>query len=170
MGLFKKRPDPISDRARALKCEIAALEAQIRELHAKAKTEPRLRSTVVPHSNGHDLGDVSETPKSSDPVFETIGRRNLESPIETLDTPELYNDLGVRKFDLTATWKRMQSHFRGPTANNPKLVSYLAAGSIRGLRPLRYEKRIARRRVMALFVILFLLVWGVAAAFVRHNG
>ena len=33
---------------------------------------------------------------------------------------------------------------------NPKLINYLAAGSIQGLRPLRYEKRVARNRFFAL--------------------
>ena len=41
---------------------------------------------------------------------------------------------------------------------NPKLVNYLAAGSIQGLRPMRYEKRVARNRVLALDVIVILLV------------
>lgn len=172
MGFFKKRTDPISARARALKAEIAALEAQIRDLNSKVgnnKHQPRLRSTVVPHPLENGVSSNSSA-KPANPVFETFNGRNLEVPIETVDAPELYNDLGVRKFDVTAVWKRMQNHFRGPTANNPKLVSYLAAGSIKGLRPLRYEKRIARNRFMALFVILFLLVWGVAAAFIRHRG
>ena len=44
---------------------------------------------------------------------------------------------------------------RGSPAVNPKLVSYLAAGSIKGLRPLRYEKRIARNRFIFLTVFFF---------------
>jgi hypothetical protein len=169
MAFFKKRSDPISERARTLKTEIADLEAQIRQLRSKAETEPRLRSTVIP--NGQETAVASEAAsRSLDPVFEPVGRRTLEAPIEAADPAELYNDLGVRKFDLAAAWRRLQNQFRGPTANNPKLVSYLAAGSINGLRPLRYEKRIARRRVMMLFVMLFLLIWGITAAFVRHNG
>ncbi|MDB6021766.1 MAG: hypothetical protein JWQ04_1623, partial [Pedosphaera sp.] len=35
MGWFNKKTDPISERARALKEEIAALEAQIKRLDAK---------------------------------------------------------------------------------------------------------------------------------------
>src|SRR6266511_3521669 len=48
MGLFngKKKADPISTRARALTAEIAALEAQIKELGTQMQqppTRPRLR-------------------------------------------------------------------------------------------------------------------------------
>src|ERR1700677_5139730 len=49
MGWFKKKPDPLSDRARALSDEIAALEAQIKRLDAQAHAAPPpppLRSTA----------------------------------------------------------------------------------------------------------------------------
>src|SRR2546430_10854405 len=52
MVLFKKKPDPISDRARTLKDEIAHLEHQIKKLDAHLQREqekPRLRSTALPH-------------------------------------------------------------------------------------------------------------------------
>jgi hypothetical protein len=44
-------------------------------------------------------------------------------------------------------------------------VNYLAAGSIQGLRPLRYEKRVARNRFIVLAVILLLALWGLIAIF-----
>jgi len=47
------------------------------------------------------------------------------------------------------------------------LISYLAAGSIQGLRPLRYEKRVARNRVFALTLVFLFVVWGLIAL-LRH--
>jgi hypothetical protein len=76
------------------------------------------------------------------------------------DSPGHYNELGLRKYDLHAAWSRFKSHFRGPVASNPKLVSYLAAGSIQGLRPLRYEKRVARNRFLVFVAALILALWG----------
>ena len=58
-------------------------------------------------------------------------------------------------------------HVHGPSANNPKLVNYLAAGSIQGLRPLRYEKRVARNRVIALTVILVAVLGGILKILLR---
>jgi hypothetical protein len=86
----------------------------------------------------------------------------LQAQPET-STSAHYNELGVRKYDLTSAWRRLKNQFRGPVTSNPKLVHYLSAGSIQGLRPLRYEKRVARNRVIALAVGLALALWGVIA-------
>ena len=54
MAWFRKKPDPISDRARALNEEIARLESQIHALDAQVQrdqSQPRLRSTALPHGN-----------------------------------------------------------------------------------------------------------------------
>jgi len=63
---------------------------------------------------------------------------------------------------------RIRNHFRGPSTTNPKLVSYLAAGGIQGLRPLRYEKRVARNRFILLVAVLFVILLGLVAVFVRR--
>jgi hypothetical protein len=102
-------------------------------------------------------------------VFEPIDRRNLDAPAANGSSLEHFNDLGVRKYDATALWRRLRSHFRGPPVSNPKLVTYLAAGSIRGLRPLRYEKRVARNRFIALLIILLCLIWGIIAVLLGSN-
>ena len=70
--------------------------------------------------------------------------------------------------NLTSALRRFKDFFRGPPTPNPKLVSYLAAGSIKGLRPLRYEKRVARNRFILLCVVLVLIAWGVVAVFLRQ--
>jgi hypothetical protein len=167
MGKFTKKSDPISERARALTEQITELEEQIRLLSAQqARLEaqdhhhPRLRSTAIPR------GPTIAAPASPEPVFEELDQGRLNQEPEPA-TPEHFNELGVRKYDLPAAWRRLLSHFRGPPAPNPKLVNYLAAGSIQGLRPLRYEKRVARKRFVLFLVILILLVLGLIAAFVR---
>ena len=40
MGLFKKKADPITDRARALNAEISALEARIKKLNQQVQADP----------------------------------------------------------------------------------------------------------------------------------
>ena len=85
------------------------------------------------------------------------------------DPRDHYNELGVRKYDLPALWQRLRNHFRGPTTNNPRLVNYLAAGGVHGLRPMRYEKRVARNRFILLVVVLFLILLGVISVFVRNH-
>jgi cell division protein FtsB len=48
-------------------------------------------------------------------------------------------------------------------------VSYLAAGGIQGLRPLRYEKRVARNRFIFFVIILFLALLGTLLVFLKGH-
>jgi hypothetical protein len=176
MGWFKKKADPISDRARALSEEIAALEAQIRKLDAKLESvppAPRLRSTAMPHGAATTIHTPQPQPAAPpvprEPIFEEVDQARLRARTETETTREHYNDLGVRKYDLAAFWARFRNNFRGPPTANPKLVNYLAAGSIQGLRPMRYEKRVARNRFFVLFFGLFALLVGFFAYFYIHR-
>ena len=172
MGLFNKKADPISERERRLNEEIAALETQIRRLDkqaaqatAPAPAGPRLRASG-PAAPRREPAPAATAPRT--PVFEPNDYQKSGANLEPETTPQHFNELGVRKFDLPAAWRRLRNYLRGPGAHNPKLVSYLAAGSIKGLRPLRYEKRVARNRFIALFLILVVLIWGLAAALLRH--
>jgi len=40
---------------------------------------------------------------------------------------------------------------------------------VQGLRPLRYEKRVARNRFVALVIVLFLILLGVISLFVKYH-
>ena len=170
MGFFKKKTDPISARSKALNAQIASLEAQIKKLDHKLQPEAAFsRGRTAQRSKPANPNSTRAAAMPREPVFEPVDHRHLVPSAEQEHTPEHFNDLGVRKYDLAAAWGRLRGHFRGPPASNPKLVTYLAAGSIRGLRPLRYEKRVARNRFIALFLILVCLLWGIIAVFIRSR-
>ena len=178
MGWFTKKADPISERARALNAEIAALENKIKQLDVQleqSESHPRLRSTTVPHGptvahpSPATAATVQRVSNPPEPVFEEVDQDQLKVRPETTTTPEHYNELGLRKYDLVALVHRIRNHFRGPAATNPKLINYLAAGSIQGLRPLRYEKRVARNRFIALVLFLLLVLLGIISMFVRNR-
>lgn len=182
MGLFRKKLDPISERAKSLNDQIAALEAEIHRLAEQKEeapapaspspfrasppvppaSQPRLRSTARPHGLNVPAAPPPE------PVFEEVDQERIKSE-EEMPAPQPEQELGIRKNDLASAWQRFKNHFRGPAASNPKLVSYLAAGSIQGLRPLRYEKRVARNRFIVLAVFLVLALWGLIAIFVSRR-
>ena len=173
MALFRKKADPISDRARALNAEIAALEAQIKHLDSRLQQNPspRLRSTALPRGEILDRSPEHQPQRASgpvEPIFEKVDQDRLKARNED-GTPEQYNELGVRKYDLPALLRRIRNHFRGPSTTNPKLVSYLAAGGIQGLRPMRYEKRVARNRFIALVILFFFVLLGIGAVVFNHR-
>jgi hypothetical protein len=184
MGLFRKKADPISERARALNQQIAALEAEIgrlsekQENHGRPKVsspppepaptqrQPRLRSTALPHGHsGATLQAQAPTPAApntpEEPVLEDVNPFRVETqPAVPVERSE---QLGVRKAEPVSLWQRIKNNFRAQPMSNPKLVNYLAAGSIHGLRPLRYERRVARNRFLLLVVALAVMLWGLLA-------
>ena len=165
MALSKKKSDPISDKARALNDRIAALEAEIKTLDTQlARTpEPKSRSAATPvaeiFNRPIEKPAMPFTPKLNEPVFEEVNRAKFVTQPDNV-APEHFNDLGLRKYDLPALWNRLRNHFRGPTTSNPRLVNYLAAGGVQGLRPLRYEKRVARNRFFVLVVVVTAVLVG----------
>jgi len=169
----KKKNDPISDRARTLNDQIAALESEIKKLDTQIQRAPvpKLRSTALPHGTSVPHGaepPPAPKPVAHEPVFERVNQEPLQSRPDS-ESPDHFNELGVRKYDLPALWGRLKNHFRSPTSNNPRLVNYLAHGGVHGLRPMRYEKRVARNRFIALVVFLFLILLGVISVYVKHH-
>lgn len=155
MAWLKRKSDPISERAKTLNAEIVALEAQIRRLDVESRLEPAARK---PHPA-----------PPAEPIFQAGGQKLLTTRQDALTTPQHYNELGVRKYDLVALGDRVRGWFRGPPPSNQKLVNLLAAGSVQGLRPLRYEKRVARRRFILLVIALTLVLLGIVSVFVRNH-
>ena len=168
----RKAGDPISERERALTEQISSLEAEIKKLDSQlqrgATPTPKLRSTAIPH--GTTVSRKPDAPlakaPAGDPVFEEI--KPLKPSTET-DAPDRFNELGVRKYDLPALWQRIRDQFRRPTTSNPRLVNYLAAGGVHGLRPLRYEKRVARNRFIFFTTILFVILLGLILALTKFR-
>lgn len=194
MGFFKKKTDPVSERARTLNEQIAALEAEIQRLSAErpvedsrrpapppprtsapepaAKSQPKLRSTTLPHSHTASTlrPQPAEPPPERQPVEEPVleDLNPFRNPAEATPPNGTHSRLGLRGADSVSVWERIKNNFRGPATSNPKLVNYLAAGSIQGLRPLRYEKRVARNRFLLFAVALALMLWGLLAVILKR--
>ncbi|HXC35101.1 MAG TPA: hypothetical protein VNV43_04460 [Candidatus Acidoferrales bacterium] len=165
--------DPISERARALNDQISSLEAEIKKLDSQIQRtpSPKLRSTAIPHGNTvtRKPDPAPSPPKpaaAAEPVFEEI--KTLK-PADEAEPADRFNELGVRKYDLPGLLQKIRDVFKRPTANNPRLVHYLAAGGVHGLRPLRYEKRVARNRFWVLTIFLLLILFGILYFFLHSR-
>lgn len=167
MAWFKRKSDPISQREKALTAEIAALESQIKRLDTRLQREQNQPAPATPPPTS------TRPPPPAPPPVEMViegGSRSVRNLRPELpSTPQHYNELGVRKYDLLALWERLRSWFAGPSPANPQLLKMLAAGNIEGLRPLRIEKRKARRRFLVLATLLFLVLLGIISVFIRHG-
>lgn len=167
-----RQGDPISERERALSEQISTLEAEIKKLDSQLQRAPtpKLRSTAIPHSTTvsrkPEPPPPPPKPATTEPVFEEI--KPLKPRTET-DAPDKFNQLGVRKYDLPALVQKIRDQFKRPTTSNPRLVNYLAAGGIHGLRPLRYEKRVARNRLIAFTAALFLILLGIILVLAKNR-
>lgn len=165
MNLFSRKTDPIREHERQLSARLAELQAQIADLNARIAVEqsqPKLRSTAQPHAPPvpGQPGQPGAPTTTSGPAFEELSHQRVTNPFATEATPGHFNELGVRKYDPLATLRRWWSQMRGTATTNPTLVRYLAAGNVQGLKPLRYEKRVARNRFLALLGFFVVMIWG----------
>jgi len=166
MALFRKKIDPLKDREKNLASEIDQLEEQIRTLQGvlkSAESEPRVRQTALPsRANAARPGGSVEPPPAgapAEPVFEPVDQHRLQnSPANPFN--EKHDPRVLQREGATSFWERLHRYFRGPTSSNPKLVSYLAAGNIHGLQPLRYERRVARNRLLLWIGIIIVIFVG----------
>lgn len=176
MGLFRRKADPISDRARELNREIAELEEKIRRLNEDATTAKPAPAPLPPteapasygrmRSTSRPMGPVPHSPAASaspEPAREPAPRWEPPASTSLAKEPGVYNEFGVRKFDLPGLWKQLKEQITGKPSANPKLIALLAAGQIQGMRPLKIEKRVARNRFIAVAVIFVLVLWGIIA-------
>ena len=158
MSLFGKKADPISARSKALDRGIAELEAKIRKL--STRPEPPAPKPRAMQPAGFPVATRVPT---EEPVFETIPAKPRPMTSAPPEDAAHYNEMGVRKYDLVSLLARLRAQFQSRPANNPKLVQLIASGNIHGLRPLRYEKRVARNRFLLVSLVLSLVVWGIIA-------
>jgi len=100
MGWFRRKLDPMTARARELDAEIGALKFQIHQLkNATNCSDPHQIQTVLEETQSMP---TSPFIKDEEGLPESI-------PAEPeRDCPGLYNDLGLRKFDLAGWWMRVK--------------------------------------------------------------
>ncbi|MCL5099284.1 MAG: hypothetical protein M1608_17465 [Candidatus Omnitrophica bacterium] len=155
----RKKSDPITERERALKAQLTALQGQIKRLNASLdqNPEPRWRSTAMPRGPAAP----TESTAGQEPIFEDMEHHRIQASMDKPIPPSHVQRQPWRKSNLMSLWRRFQDYFHGTSPANPKLVSYLAAGSLQGLRPMRYEKRVARNRFLLLVVFFLAVLYGI---------
>lgn len=153
--------DPVKKRERALQKQLRGIRSQIDALDEesrKIQQPPRVRSTVRP---GKSLPPQNPFSAGQERAFEPEAGETTQARESLEVAAPHYNEHGVKKLDAVHLWRRLRRRLRRTPSSQSKFVDYLAAGSIQGIRPLRYERRIARNRFLALFVLLLALLFGI---------
>jgi len=154
MGLFPRKSDPMMFRTQELCSEIEQIEKQISQLQeACSSTNPaHIRTTINKTIRIPD-----------DPILRSDDElSNITEIIPELDSPNLFNEQGMRKFDLYGWWQQMMRDKSLPEPNpNEKLVTYLATGRNHGYTALRRETRVARNRFILLALVLIAVLWSI---------
>jgi hypothetical protein len=160
MGWFKRKIDPMTSRSRELHSEISALESQIAQLsNASTLGDPLQIHTVLEETRYLPPNPILRTDK--------VLTHSLP-PGTASNCPDLYNDQGVRKFDLAGWWLRARRQPAPSPTGNDKLVAYLAAGRNHGYTALRSERRVARNRFILLAFVLLAMLWTVLSLLIPH--
>ena len=154
MGWFTRKPNPMIARTRELNAEIAALELEIHQLDNAANC-PDLRQ----------IQTVLEETRSMPADFFLRPEEELAGSIPTepeRDCPGLFNDQGLRKFDLAGWCRRLKRSEQQPTTTkNEQLVTLIAAGRHHGHTALRKDTRLARNRFILLALVLLAVLWSI---------
>ncbi len=154
MGLFSRNPNPLAFRARELGSEIEQIKKQISRLQdASESANPALIRTTI--NTSIQILD--------DPILRAKEElKNGDGTMLKPDSPDLYNDQRMRKFDLHGWWQRTKGYEPLPEpSQNEKLVTYLATGRNHGYTALRKETRVARNRFILLTLVLIAILWSI---------
>lgn len=152
MGWFGGHKDVMQSRTRELNSQIEQLQQQIADLEnvSQSKNATEIRTT---------LKEIPALPQ--DPILRSESSA-ADLFVPQTDCPGLYNEQGVRKFDLHGWWQRLKKTESMPEPTpNEKLVTYLAAGRNHGYTALRKETRVARNRFILLTLVLIAVLWSI---------
>ena len=155
MRWFGKNKNPLDRQLAELDREMRRLDAQVRSL----KRSPHRASAPPPPYH-----PPSPPPQPAAMPHEPLPGSHVE-PAPDLGL-EREHDLWTHRASLEAQ-RRGQVEPRGglkalwrslfgppPAPSDPRLVSYLSTGSFKTVRPLRYERRVARNRFLFSLALL----------------
>lgn len=159
MGWFRRKTNPATYR-------VEELNEEIRELQQKISSLKKDSNSIYFGSFHQNYKNPNTSAKEKFTEVKASPENNHRNFSE-LNHPKLYNDQGVRKFDLHGWWQRIKKKEGLPEPNpNEKLVTYLATGRSHGYTALRKETRIARNRFILLTIVLIGVLWSILSLLV----
>lgn len=151
MAWFGKRQSVLDRRLREIDKELENLDAQVRQLRRlPGKSSPFKPASTVYPSNRQPLAEVA--PLATTPPGRSSVSFGAPRQRELWSRPAQEEQSGLPIKRWRTWWQSFFQTRQGPS--DPKLVSYLSTGSFKTVRPLRYERRMARYRFAFSFAVL----------------
>lgn len=157
MGWFRKKEGPLDRQLREMDKQLREIDAQVRQLQrspdqAIGRFQPA--STTLPTSHRLAAGTTPTQSASAAPPAAARPQPELRLQREQ----DLWSRLTAEEQPFQSGghrepwWRALFNSRSGP--RDPRLVSYLSTGSFKIVRPLRYERRMARYRYAFSFAVL----------------
>ena len=157
MGWGRKKSRGMDRHARDLDARITELRTKISRLETELERGDPARIQSV----------LCETEKPQPTKRKTASTEvlNLTRPRPAKprrDNPDLYNESGVRKFDLAGSLQHLKEQVADEEpGTDTRLYTFIPADTIDGQPALGIEKRKARNRFIFLFLIFLAILWSV---------
>ena len=157
MGWFRKKQGPLDRQLHAIDEQLRQLDAQVRQLR---RSPGKAIGTFQPGSTTFPAGQRS--PANAAPIqpspAETPGTAQREPDLHLPRERDLWSRPTTEEQQLRSSgnrqpWWRVLFGSR-PGPHDPRLLNYLSTGSFKTVRPLRYERRMARYRYAFSFGVL----------------
>ncbi|MFA5191742.1 MAG: hypothetical protein WC740_13510 [Verrucomicrobiia bacterium] len=169
MAWFGKRQNALDRRLREIDKELENLDAQVRQLRrAPGKGSPFKPASTAYPSNRPPPPEVppeAEPPAAPPPPARSSVSFGTPRQRELWSRPAPENEVAPSS-GARQTWWQSFFHPRHQPLD-PKLVSYLSTGSFKTVRPLRYERRMARYRFVFSIVLLGGTILGLVFALIH---
>jgi hypothetical protein len=159
MGWGRKKSRGMDRHSRDLDARITELRTKISRLETELERgDPARMQSVLCET---------ENPKPTKRKVDSTEVLNLTHPRPAKpkrDNPDLYNESGVRKFDLAGSLQHLRKQViddEPEPGTESRLYTFIPADTIDGQPALGIEKRKARNRFIFLFLIFLAILWSV---------
>jgi len=166
MGWGRKKTQIVDNHVRGLDERISELRTKISRLESEMERgDPARIQSVLEETKKPKPAKRKKAPA------EVLNLTHPRPAKARSDDPDLFNEQGVRKYDLAGAWQqikeRMADDEPAPGTDN-RLYTFIPGETIGGQPALGIEKKKARHRFIFIFLIFLAVLWSVLTLLLPH--
>lgn len=166
MGWGGKKDRGVDHHARGLDKRISELRTKISRLETEMERGD--------HARMQSALEETKKPKPAKRKTAPAEVLNLTHPRPAKprsEDPDLFNEHGVRKFDLAGSWQQIKERLADDEpapGTDTRLYTFIPGDTIGGQPALGIEKKKARNRFIFIFLIFLAVLWSVLTLLLPH--